>query len=258
MTTKVTVVLNGYKRSHAAKEQYEAYRNQSIGTPDFLFWGNTPESIGENDPLPFDKYTVDGCVSAICNKNLGVWARFAYALNASTPFICIADDDTIPGRKWLENCLDVIHTLAKPAVLTCRGVRLNNNQYPLPDSYEAIGWCSENEKLEQVDFGGHCWFFPKTVLKAFWLKSPDVLPLNFGEEIQISVAPKLLGDVETYVPPHPSSDKEFWGSIDALKYGEDMNAISRRPDACQGMFDYLQWALESGYVPVKMRGQSEN
>ena len=43
--------------------------------------------------------------NAVCNTNFGVWARFAFALNALGTYVCIFDDDTIPGRKWLENCL---------------------------------------------------------------------------------------------------------------------------------------------------------
>ena len=39
---------------------------------------------------------------------MGVWARFAYALNAKTEYIAMFDDDTIPGPLWFENCLNTM------------------------------------------------------------------------------------------------------------------------------------------------------
>jgi len=254
--TEVTVVMNGFKRPHTAKEQYEAYRNQSVGTPKFLFWGNYD---GEA-PLEqaFDREVVENCTSAIANVNMGVWARFAFALNATTPYVCVVDDDTIPGRRWLENCIDTIEKLGKQAVLTPRGMKIKTNQYPRPDSYDAIGWCSANKEIEQVDFGGHGWFFHKTILKAFWLDAPDVLPLNYGEDMHLSYAAWNTAGCDTYVPPHPEDDLELWGSIKekASEYGEDMNATSRRNDATQGMFNYFNWLLKRGYVPVIMRNNN--
>lgn len=261
MDNKVTVVMNGYKRSYAAKEQYEAYRNQSVGTPEMLFWGNTPETHDvETQELPYKKYVVDGSTSAICNENLGVWARFAYALNAKTPFVCVVDDDTIPGSKWLENCIDTTYALNKPCVLTTRGVKLKNSDYPVPGSYSTAGWCNPNEKTERVDFGGHCWFFSKTVLKAFWLQAPDVLPLNYGEDIHISWAAWQTFKGETFVPPHPVDQPELWGSQrdTAIHFGEDLSATSRDRDASIGMNRYVQGILKSGYKPVLYREQEED
>ena len=251
--TSVTVVMNGFKRPHAAKEQYEAYRNQSTGTPKFLFWGNYDGKNTIEDS--FDRYVVDGSKSAIANSNMGVWARFAYALNADTSYVCVADDDTIPGKCWIENCIDTIEEIGNQAVLTTRGVRIKSNNYPMPESYDAVGWPSQNEKIEQVDFGGHCWFFHKTLLKAFWIDAPDVLPLNYGEDINISYAAWNTANCNTYVPKHPKDNKELWGSLNGSKYGEDMNATSRLGDASQGMFQYFNWILRKGYVPVLARNQ---
>lgn len=257
LDNRVTVVLNGYKRSEASQSQYDAYRKQSVGTPEFLFWGNMPEGVAD---IPFNKHVVDNCTSAICNKNLGVWARFAYALNAQTPFICIVDDDTIPGEKWLENCIDTIYEINKPAVLTTRGVKLKNNRYPEPDSYDVYGWCKPNENTEKVDFGGHCWFFHKSLLKLFWFHAPDVLPLNYGEDIHISYSSLLGCGAETFVPKHPENKCELWGSLreSALHYGEDKNATSRNNQASIGMYKYIQHILQKGYTPVVNRENKEN
>jgi GT2 family glycosyltransferase len=66
--------------------------------------------LWQNNIEGFDTNLTSSLITASCNKNLGVWARFAYALNASTEYVCIFDDDTIPGNRWLENCLNTIQT----------------------------------------------------------------------------------------------------------------------------------------------------
>jgi hypothetical protein len=251
----VTVVLNGYKRPYALKEQYEAYSNQSVGKPEFMFWANLPDGWSA---INFDKNVVDNCISAFADRNHGVWARFAYALNAKTPYVCVADDDTIPGSRWLENCLQTMQE-TKESVLTTRGIRFKTDTYPSPESYEPIGWCNPNEETELVDFGGHCWFFHIRLLKAFWLHSPDILPLNFGEDINLSYAAWAAAGINTYVPKHPKDDTSLWGSTrdKALEYGEDMMATSRNPQASAGMNDYYRWIMSKGYVQVKDRKNGE-
>ena len=102
----ITVLLNGYKRPHTLKEQYEAVKAQSVGDVDVMFWGNYDESSMEK--FPHD--VIENCTAAFCNQNLGVWARFAFALNSYSQYICVLDDDTIPGSRWLENCMNTIQT----------------------------------------------------------------------------------------------------------------------------------------------------
>jgi cellulose synthase/poly-beta-1,6-N-acetylglucosamine synthase-like glycosyltransferase len=251
---KVTVVLNGYKRPHVLTEQYEAYCKQSAGRPEFMFWAN----LERVENIPFDKNVVNHSTSALCNHNLGVWARFAFALNARTEYICVADDDTVPGSRWLENCLTAMDHVGN-AVLTTRGVRIKNNNYPQPDSYDVFGWSHPNEIIEEVDFGGHCWFFHKSLLKLFWAYSPDFPPLNYGEDMHLSFAASKHG-IKTYVPPHPAHNEELYGSIRelGLDYGQDAVATSRLPEASRGMNEYFNAIVSAGYQRVMDRQNGNN
>ena len=119
----ISVILNGYKRPHALKEQYEAVKAQTVGDVDVMFWGNYDKSSMDK----FPPEVIEKCVTAFCNKNLGVWARFAFALNSFSQYICVLDDDTIPGAKWLENCLDTSKTHS--GLLGCRGVRMTGDDH---------------------------------------------------------------------------------------------------------------------------------
>jgi GT2 family glycosyltransferase len=98
----ITVILNGYKRPQFLQEQINAIQNQTVKPREIMLWQNNTEG--------FDQNITNSITTAASNKNLGVWARFAYALNAKTEYICIFDDDTIPGSKWFENCLETMKT----------------------------------------------------------------------------------------------------------------------------------------------------
>jgi len=74
----ISVILTKYKREHRFEEQYQSVENQSIKPEEILVCDNR-------------------------SQNLGVWSRFSTALHAKGEFVCVIDDDTIPGEKWLEN-----------------------------------------------------------------------------------------------------------------------------------------------------------
>ena len=99
---KVSVVLNTFRRPHSLKLQYDAILNQSIKPQEIFIWKNDPE----ND-TKFNFQDINACIS-VNNANYGVWSRFAFALNTTSDYICVFDDDTIPGENWFKNCIDCI------------------------------------------------------------------------------------------------------------------------------------------------------
>ena len=91
----ITVILNVFRRSKSLEQQLAAIRAQSVPVDKILVWENGVESVPEA--------LREGLIISRANENLGVWARFAYALNADTDFILMLDDDTIRGwRKLFE------------------------------------------------------------------------------------------------------------------------------------------------------------
>ena len=93
----ISIVLNCYRRTRWFAEQLNAIKNQSIKPIEILVWKNYSPNESISSELTKDLTVVD------CNKNLGVWARFSLALNCKGKYICIFDDDTIPGKDWLKN-----------------------------------------------------------------------------------------------------------------------------------------------------------
>ena len=96
----ISVILTVYARPQNLDLQLEAINNQNIKPKEIII------VLDKNINVDFDirKYEQFQIVSF--NKNIGVWGRFSVALLTSQPYICIFDDDTIPGNKWFENCLN--------------------------------------------------------------------------------------------------------------------------------------------------------
>jgi hypothetical protein len=240
----VTFVLNGYKRPHTLIEQFQAIKDQTIKDFEIILWANLTNSI------EFDDHVIKSCKSIVSNQDFGSWGRFIAALNARTKYICVIDDDTIPGNRWLENCLNTVKT--HKGILSTRGTIMNKGldlRYPAPGSYEAIGWCSANEEVTRVDMGCHSWFFEKTWLRAFFAEMPEILPMRYGEDTHLSYAIKKHFGLNTYIPPHPKNDMSLWGSIPekAFRYGQDSFAISMDNDANIGMNKYWNFVRQMGY-----------
>ena len=224
MSENVTVILNGYKRGSCLTEQYDALQNQTVKPSEIFVWYNSPGEDGEINYEIMEKVP-----TAFSNLNMGVWARFAYALNAPSEFVCIFDDDIAPNKKWIENCLT---TIKKVNGLMC-GVGL---LYLIPhppdyscyfEKYIRFGWPpnSQCNNAVQVDFGGHVWFFRKEWLSHFWRELPNPKYNNCGEDIHFSHMLQKYGNIKTYVPPHPYNDKELWCNMIESKYATDNNSM---------------------------------
>jgi len=233
----VTVILSGYNRPEYLKEQLEAVDSQTIKPVNVLYWQHT---------IPGNKYdleTISKCNAAtINNVNYGVWARFYYALNVRTNYVMILDDDTIPGKQWVENCLDTHET--NPGLLGTIGVKFPaNKQY---HNVARIGWDNPNEQTEQVDICGHSWFFHRDMLSVFCRELP---PMNHnflvGEDIHFSHMIQKYTDMKTWIPPHPKDNKEMWGSTKGWQFGDDGRATASH--AMGKMNDYLQYSISKGF-----------
>jgi len=213
----ISVVLNGYKRSQHFEKQLTSIQNQTIKPKEILLWQNYGDS--------FDNNLTEQTIHANCNKNLGVWARFAFALNCKSEYICVFDDDTIPGTKWLENCYNTIQT--HDGLLGTIGLKFLDESNYLNNV--RVGWDRPNENTEQVDIVGHSWFFKREDLATFWRELPDLdHSIYVGEDMHFSYTLQKYTNKKTYVPPHPINDIEMWGSKPdtAWSIGSDSVAIS--------------------------------
>lgn len=231
---QVTVILNVYKRPQHLEEQYNSIINQTHKPESIIIWNNN------NTEFDFTKYkTLTTFVD--CSKNLGVWARFIMALNANTEYICLFDDDTIPGSKWLETCISTIKNY--DGLLGTIGVifKCGRKEYV---TLKRHGWAEPNENIEEVDIVGHSWFTKREHLMKLVSELPNTQQFyRWGEDIYLSYMLQKHLHLKTYVPPHKPNQIEEWGSKPdtAFEYGIEPVAISQTADfsGFSGAFKYF-------------------
>lgn len=236
MNGEIDVILNAYRRHDLLDQQVSAIEAQSISPRNIFIWNN-----GEALPSSF-------ATAKVINSplNFGVWSRFFFAMNSETEFVAIFDDDTVPGEKYFENCLE--HFSRYPGIYGTRGLRfLSRNRYA---PYHQYGWMEPNESLMEVDIVGHNWFLKTEWLPAFTrslvLADKDNLA---GEDIHLSFALQAELGVKTYVPPHPVDDLARWGSLPELanQYGKDASAISSSETALVRFDKEVEKACDNGF-----------
>lgn len=214
----VTVILSKHKRTHLLAEQITAIESQSFEVDEILF--DDSAKIGK-----------------------GVWERFNLARSAKNNFICIIDDDTIPGKRYIESCINEFYK--QEGVYGTKGLIFKSNAF-YSNNYTEVGWCNPNSSTTQVDYCCHSWFFKKAWLEYFW--RADTVPFNHGEDMNLSFQLQKEG-IGTYVPPHPKDDKSLWGSLRGKEYGDDKNSlwISNPNNFRVNMFDYFDTKIKQGW-----------
>lgn len=240
----ITVILNCYRRPYNLKMQVDAIRNQSIQPKQIWLWINYHE-----DNKGFDPTTL-GVDRIFKNDfNWKFYGRFAAALLADTEYVSLYDDDTVPGRRWHENCLDTMKT--HEGIMGSAGIILKGDRYV---NHDRCGWPTQNTETTEVDLVGHSWFFKREWLRYLWQEKP--VTWDNGEDIQFGFMAKIHGGIATYCPPHPPEDPELHGSILGNELGIDNKATSTNSTVSHQEFFSerdvcVQTGLKKGWKTVK-------
>lgn len=206
----ISVILTAYKRDYFV-EQIKAIKNQSIKPTNIYIWQN-------GNFINIDKYRTQFGVKLIkSDVNFKFHGRFAFALLMKTEYVAIFDDDIIPGKKWLENCLNLSKTKNCIVGQNGRFYKLN------PKKFLGVGPNHKNDFIStpvRADLVGHCWFFKKEWLKYMWRQMP--FSYDNGEDIHFCYSAKLFGNIDSYVAGQ--STLENMGDTKKNKYAADKHA----------------------------------
>jgi hypothetical protein len=249
----VSVILTLYKRPDKLLEQLNAIENQTLKPKEILLFhdaANPPIEFEYNNEL---KSRITNYIKV--DKNIGVWGRFAGGLLAKSKYVCFFDDDTIPGKRWLENCHTQI--IAKQGLYGTIGIdSWNLKNYPFR-SYRRWGWDGNCSNSKEVDFVGHSWFLKKDWLGVMWINYSQFYAFKYvAEDAFLSYSLKKWLKIKTYVPPHPKNDMELFGSIPekALRYGQETGkAINLNPENIQAMNQALKLLVREGFKSKNLR-----
>jgi hypothetical protein len=247
MESNITAIINIFRRGYTLTEQINAVRNQSIPPKTIIIWNNG------NQQIDLSAYKNDSLFKVFeSNYNTGFWARYNISSLSNTEYVCIFDDDTIPGKNWFKNCMDCMQK--KEALYGTIGVIFQETgKY---DVYRRYGWDGHNNGNnvvpKPVDIVGHSWFFKKEWISLLLRDNPQITEyFCVGEDMTFSFMLQKYANIATYVPPHPSNDFTLFGSIPntAWGYGCDGNSGS----SGTGFDNMLNHCLTSGFRTLLKR-----
>lgn len=212
MRSGISVLLTTHRRLEYLPDQLEAVCAQTVAAERIVVW--------HNGPLPAPRVPVPVVAAS---HNLGVWPRFLFCLEFDTEYVCVLDDDTIPGVRWLENCLA---TMARhEGLIGAAGIIFPNGTRK---HREMFGWRCPGTEVRRVDIIGHGWFFRRDWLRWYaWEPRPQGIA-TAGEDYHFSVTLQKHLGLGSYTAPHPPHDKSLWGSTRGMRYGNDRQALYRR------------------------------
>jgi hypothetical protein len=238
----VTVILNGFRRYHTLPAQIEVLKNQSYPIEKIMYW-NLKSDHPKLQP-DYELLAKAGVELGETTHDYGVWGRFSFALNAKTDFICVIDDDIIPGKRYIENCISSYEK--QPGIYGTMGSVIQKNT----NRWIQYGWRDiNNQDIKQVNYLYQTWFFPRESLHAFWsspLPEDRLQNRRIGEDIHMSLMSQKWFGLKTYLVPHPSNNKELWGNTSGEEHGIDEFAVHLNPDMQRSMIEYLNFAINNG------------
>lgn len=249
-TPSISVILTAWNRPQYLEEQVNAVLSQTVPPADVVLWYNQPtKKLGIFQRKQLLRFrNADRVRKIVCDHNFGIMPRFTLAACMESDYVCIFDDDTLPGQRWFENCLRYVDT--ERCILGTIGLRYTG----LEDSDVQVerprmGWEAQNEGLEFVDLVGHSWFFRREWSHVFWSEQPACR--TFGEDIHFCSVLQKHG-IRTACPPHPCSDRALWGSLFPER-GRDSVAISRSADRSADFHRVVTHEIAAGYKPLVLR-----
>jgi len=245
---EITVILTAWRRTHLQKQlEHVLYQTKKP----YQIWIYQNESH-LNIKIP-DLVKKEYNISLIQSKdiNFKFHGRFVLPLLCDTEYAAIFDDDTMPGPKWLQNCLDTSKRhncivgangrTMKPGFETAGG------QHML-----AFGDGSPVDEEIEVDFVGHCWFFKTEWCKNMWIDRP--YSWDNGEDIHFAAACQIYEGVKCFVPRMPANDMTLWGDLEPY-LGSDEHATWKKTSHGQLRNEIVQHWYEKGWRPLVSRGE---
>jgi len=235
----ISVILNVYKRPHMLDKQIDAMLNQSIIVrPENIHVWYNKSDVEQYPPKQ------DGVKTYLCNWNTKFHGRFLPTLLCDTQYIAIFDDDVIPGKNWLRNCINTINTKGHNGILGGSGILVGD----LSKKFVKYGWNGiHSNEPQRVDFIGQAWFMRQEWAKYIWYEKPYTW--DNAEDIMFCYLAQKYGGVNTFVPPHPKDDHTQWStSIDvSMGVGRDENASWRKGGHTDVRKDTIKHCIDNGW-----------
>ena len=231
---QVTTILTVTDRFSYLESQLQALENQTVDSDIFIHW-NTDKEYTYNYPALI--YTNQ-------HKRAPLYNRFFNSLQFLTPYVFICDDDILPGKKYLERCINFVES--NNACIVSYGMIFaeEETQYKVKERIEHRNYLSTPKR---VNMGGQGYFF-KTDLLYDYVKY-KTFDMSTGEDIHLGFICHKL-NLPTYVLNSDKSNKDTWQDltegqrgIDNVAQWKDLNHKSSR-DRLIKIYKELGWKFQ--------------
>ena len=234
---EITVILTVWKRSHLLK-QLGMIKSQTKRPHQIWIYQN--ESHVDIDISREDKEKYNISIIQSKDINFKFHARFALPLLCDTEYVAIFDDDPMPQKKWLQNCLRV--SKKYNCIVGANGRSMEKNLV------DATGDGDSKEVMRDalVDFVGHCWFFKTDWCKYMWMDRPATW--ENGEDIHFAAACQVYADIPCYVPRMRKGERDYWGDSQS-HLGRDEHASYKRKGHREQRGQVAKYWYNKGWRP---------
>jgi len=179
-----------------------------------------------------------------CNWNTKFFGRFTLPLLCNTEYVAIFDDDLLPGKDWLRNCINTMNTKGHNGIMGGSGILVGD----LSRKFVKYGWNGiHNTEPQRVDFVGQAWVFRNEWSKYMWYEKP--YSWDNGEDIMFAYLAQKYGGINSFVPPHPEDNTDLWCTSTriSMEVGRDENASWRRGGHTQIRKEIITHCINNGW-----------
>ncbi len=238
MSSSVTVILTAYKRQYFGR-QLPAIEAQTIQPARVVIWQNANHVAVEPEKGRFELIQSE--------RNYRFHGRFTLPLLLETEYVAIFDDDCIPGRRWLENCLRCCRE--RGGIAGANGKTVN----PSTLAQASAGAGKPVPEDLEVDFVGHSWFFRREWIHHMWAMAPP--SFESGEDIHLAAACKIRAGIPCYVPRQRAKEPESFGDRHN-DLGRDRHASYRtQPSHFKVRKELIRYWVGQGWELIGARGR---
>lgn len=237
----ICTVLNIYKRVDYLEKQIKSLLAQTQPITERIVRVNDTSRRSEYLEI-IDKYIPQATVME-SNKNLWVRSRFFAAFNAQSEYIFVVDDDIIPGKYRLENCIASMEY--KEWIYWSRWSIFNSlterrDRQMITESH------NRPKEITRVDISWHSRLFKRSRLPAMFMEFPEEFYPTAGEELWISYMAQRVC-IYTYIPPM-TEDKETRGNKEPSLWIDAVANYNTEKDNYQKFYEFC---IKDGFNPMK-------
>lgn len=216
-TNEWTAVICLWKRDKYIVEQVDAIEAQTIKPKSIIILKN------ENHIKIPDCVTANINVKVINSNINNLYFRWLIPYLIDTEFVCIFDDDVIPGSQWIERCLNA--SAKNDLLIGASGRKYKEDKQP--------PWISINptngKEFVYCDWVCNSYFFKSEWVKYIvkWQRFNN--SIDTLDDIHLAQSLRFNGNIKSAVLVQPNNEQEKSGN-NKKEYGRDEHALWLRPD----------------------------